>query len=45
MVPREPVRNIAEKLFTDLEYHLLEDDHPLSRSFKTLDWDNLLKEI
>lgn len=45
VVPREPVRKIAEKLFKDLKYHLVDDDHPLSRSFEMLDWDDLLKEI
>jgi len=44
VVPPEPVRELAEKLFVHLEYHAVDDDHPLSRSFETLDWDNLLKE-
>jgi pimeloyl-ACP methyl ester carboxylesterase len=38
-----PVREIVEKMFADLDYHSVDDDHPLSRSFETLDWDALLK--
>lgn len=36
------VRRIAEKTFERLEYHLVEDDHPLSNIFPTLPWPTLL---
>lgn len=36
------VRKIAEKTFEHLEYHLVEDDHPLSAVFPTLPWPALL---
>ena len=42
VVPPEPVRLIAERVFTNLTYHLVEDDHPLRRTFPTYDWDGLL---
>ena len=36
------VRRIAEKTFEHLEYHLVDDDHPLSNVFPTLPWPALL---
>ncbi len=41
-VPPEPVREIAGKLFTDLSWHLIDDDHSLHGAFATLDWEELL---
>ena len=43
VVPPEPVRQVAGKLFPNLDYHLVEDDHNLHRIFPTLDWDGLLE--
>jgi pimeloyl-ACP methyl ester carboxylesterase len=43
VVPLEPVRTRAEKVFTRLEYRLVEDDHSLHRVFPLLDWDALLE--
>ncbi|MBN1662512.1 MAG: alpha/beta hydrolase [Deltaproteobacteria bacterium] len=43
VVPPAPVREIAGRLFSDLQYHLVDDDHPLTRSFETLNWDALLE--
>ncbi len=43
VVPPEPVRQVAAKLFLNLDYHLVEDDHNLHRVFPTLDWDGLLE--
>lgn len=42
VAPPEPVRKIAGKLFRNLTYHLVDDDHSLHRTFFTLDWDDLL---
>ncbi len=36
------VKKIAENTFARLEYHLVDDDHPLSNVFPTLDWPKLL---
>lgn len=36
------VKQIATKYFSDLEYHLVEDDHPLHKTFPILDWKGLL---
>ncbi len=43
VVPPEPVRIRAEKVFTRLDYRLVDDDHSLHRNFPLLDWDGLLE--
>ena len=42
VVNPDKVKKIAEKTFARLEYHLVDDDHPLSNVFPTLDWPKLL---
>ena len=42
VVPPGPVYEIARKMFTDLTYHLVDDDHSLHRTFFTILWDELL---
>jgi pimeloyl-ACP methyl ester carboxylesterase len=42
IVPLEPVREIAQKLFTNLTYHIVDDDHRLHRSVHELDWKTIL---
>lgn len=36
------VKNIALKSFINLEHHLVEDDHPLHKTFPVLNWKKLL---
>lgn len=36
------VRNIASRIFTRLEHHFMQDDHPLHKTFASLDWMKLL---
>jgi len=43
VVPPEPTRRIAARLFANFDYHLVEDEHDLHRVFPTLDWDRLLE--
>ena len=43
VVPPEAVHDIAQTVFLNLQYHLVEDDHPLNNTFKHMDWDNLIK--
>lgn len=38
-----PTLRIAERLFRNLESHLVEDDHNLHLVFPTLDWNRLLE--
>jgi pimeloyl-ACP methyl ester carboxylesterase len=43
VVPPGPVRELAEKLFTDLEYISVDDGHRLHKAFNELDWESILK--
>lgn len=38
------VKKIAEKTFTRLEHHFVDDDHPLTAVFPTLPWPALLEQ-
>ncbi len=42
IVPLEPVRALAQKLFTNLTYHIVEDDHRLHKSVHEMDWKSIL---
>lgn len=43
VVPPAAVREIAKKVFINLHYHLVDDDHSLHHTFSTMDWDTLLE--
>ena len=42
VVPLGPVREIAKKLFTNLTYHIVEDDHRLHKTAQEMDWKTIL---
>lgn len=42
VVPLQPVREIAEKLFTNLTYIVVDDSHRLHKAFEELDWEEIL---
>jgi len=42
VVDPSAVKDIAAKCFSDLEHHLVKDDHPLHETFPVLDWEKLL---
>lgn len=42
IVPLEPVREIAQKLFTNYTYFIVEDDHRLQKTANELDWNSIL---
>ena len=42
VVPLEPVKRIAERIFLDLDFHVVPDDHRLSKTFQEMDWETLL---
>ncbi|MBN1451206.1 MAG: alpha/beta hydrolase [Anaerolineales bacterium] len=42
VVPLEEVREIAEKVFSNLTYHIVDDDHRLHKATDTLDWKAIL---
>jgi alpha-beta hydrolase superfamily lysophospholipase len=43
VVPPGPVEIIARKVFSHLDYHAVEDDHSLHRTFSGMGWDELLR--
>jgi pimeloyl-ACP methyl ester carboxylesterase len=42
VIPLDGVRAVAERLFRNLSFHTVEDDHYLHRTFSSMDWDRLL---
>jgi hypothetical protein len=38
VVPLEPVREIILKVFTDVRYYVVNDDHRLHKTLHDLDW-------
>ena len=42
IIPVAPVQEIASRVFENLTFNTVEDDHVLSKTFKSIDWDNLL---
>lgn len=43
VVPLRLARVEAEKLFTDLTYHIVDDGHRLHKAFDELNWKNILE--
>ena len=43
VVPLDPVREHAQRVFKNLTFNAVEDDHVLSRTFTSLDWEKLLQ--
>ena len=44
VVPLGPVREVATRVFRDLKHYIVDDDHPLSGTFSSIDWDALLAD-
>ena len=42
VIPLGPVRDIAHKVFSNLIFHVVEDDHLLHKTFQGIDWAKLL---
>ncbi len=42
VVPLAPVRALAEKVFTNLTYHVVNDGHRLAKAYEELDWEDIL---
>ena len=42
VIPLKEVEKAAREFFTDLIFHKVHDDHFLHKTFKTIDWENLL---
>jgi predicted esterase len=45
VVSPSSVQNIARTVFANLEYHLVDDDHSLHRTFSLMNWDDLLETL
>lgn len=45
VVSPSPVQDIARTVFANLEYHLVDDDHSLHRTFSLMNWDDLLETL
>lgn len=41
VVPPAPVRELAERVFTHLEYYAVQDGHRLQKAFEELDWERI----
>jgi pimeloyl-ACP methyl ester carboxylesterase len=42
IIPLKPIQAIAERVFPDLTFTVMEDDHRLSKTFTTIDWPKLI---
>ena len=42
VIPLKDVEHTARDIFRNLSFHIMDDDHSLHKTFKTLDWDGLL---
>ncbi len=42
VVPPAPVKTLAEEVFENLDYHLVDDDHSLHITFPLMDWPTLI---
>jgi pimeloyl-ACP methyl ester carboxylesterase len=43
VVPLEPVRQMVQKLFTNVKYYMVVDDHRLHKTVHELDWNSILE--
>lgn len=44
VIPLGEVEPVARRIFRNLSFHVVDDDHFLYKTFKTIDWDFLLGE-
>lgn len=42
VIPLAEVEPVAKETFLNLSFHIVDDDHYLHKTFKTIDWDSLL---
>lgn len=41
VVPLEPVREIVQRVFLNVKYYVVQDDHRLHKTFHELDWNSI----
>lgn len=44
LIPAEEVRQIARDVFSNLKFHLVDDDHGLYETMREIDWEDILGE-
>jgi len=42
VLPLKEVEHMAKEVFSQLSFHIMDDDHSLHKTFKTIDWHGLL---
>jgi pimeloyl-ACP methyl ester carboxylesterase len=42
LVPVDKIRRLAEQIFTQLDFHMVDDDHGLYKTVHTIDWQSLV---
>ena len=42
VIPLKDVASVAKKMFSNLSFHTVEDDHSLHKTFQTIEWDRFL---
>jgi len=42
LIPWEAARNLAERVFSNLNFIIVDDDHRLHKTAETLDWESML---
>jgi pimeloyl-ACP methyl ester carboxylesterase len=42
VIPLAEVEPVAKEIFLNLSFHIVDDDHYLHKTFKSIDWDSLL---
>ena len=42
VVPFEPVREIVQRVFTNVKYYIVEDNHRLHKLMDELDWESII---
>ena len=42
IIPLVEIEPVSRQVFTNLSLHIVDDDHFLHKTFKSIDWDNLL---
>ena len=43
IIPIKDIQDISRKVFTNLNFSVLDDDHRLSKKFTSIDWPDLLE--
>jgi pimeloyl-ACP methyl ester carboxylesterase len=45
VIPLEPTRALAERVFSNLTFHVVDDNHMLRTTVQSIDWQTLLRAV